>query len=151
MKANFLEKFESPQAPREEINVICFNDGLQEGRILTEVIKKKEFLPGAPCCGQRYCYGVKRQAVGNEAYLLHRVSCTVLGAMSSPSGGGGGVWTSGAGTERCGAGLHFYHRLLLLRCCYSCHHPQPPHSLPDLSPEKFYHLSGKERNTKALL
>lgn len=44
MKANFLEKFESPQAPREEINVICFNDGLQEGRILTEVIKKKRIL-----------------------------------------------------------------------------------------------------------
>lgn len=28
MKANFLEKFEGPQAPREEISVICFNDGL---------------------------------------------------------------------------------------------------------------------------
>lgn len=34
MKANFLEKFEGPQAPREEISVICFNDGLQEARIL---------------------------------------------------------------------------------------------------------------------
>lgn len=142
MKANFLEKFESPQAPREEINVICFNDGLQETRIL--ILARGSLL-------WTTTMEFKRQAVGNEAYLPHRVSCTVLGAASTPSGGGGGVWTSGAGKERCGAGLHSYHRHLLLRCCYSCHHPQPPHSLPDLSPEKFYHLSGKESNTKALL
>lgn len=142
MKANFLEKFESPQAPREEISVICFNDGLQEARIL--ILARGSLL-------WTTAMEFKRQAVGNEAYLLHKVSCTVLGAVSTPSGGGGGAWTSGAGKERCGAGLHSCHRHLLLRCCYSCHHPQPPHSLPDLSPEKFYHLSGKESNTKALL
>lgn len=86
---------------------------------------------------------------GSEAYLLHRVSCTVLGAVSTPSGGGGGVWTSGAEKGRFGAGQHSFHPRLLPRRCYSCHHPQPPHSLPDLSPEKFYHLSGKESRHKS--
>lgn len=94
---------------------------------------------------------LKGQVVGKEAYLLHRVSCTVPGARSTPSGGGGGVWTSGAGKGMCGAGPYSCHRLLLPQRCYSCHHPQLPHSLPDLSPEKFYHLSEKESRHKSTI
>lgn len=65
----------------------------------------------------------------------------MLGARNSPSGGGGGVWTSGAGKGMCGVGRHSCQYLLLPQHCHSCHHPQPPHSLLDLSPENFYHLS----------
>lgn len=94
---------------------------------------------------------MSQKEVGKEAYLLRRVSCTVLGATSTPSGGGGGVWTSGAEKGRCGADLHSFLPRLLPRRCYSCHHPQQPHNLPDLSPEMFYQLSRKKADTKALL
>lgn len=126
------------------ILIVCRRLGFWTDWRLKGKKRRRGFLPGAPCYGSATGW-----QWGDEAYLLHRVSCTVLGAASTPGGGDGGVWTSGAEKGRCGAGQHSFHPRLLPRRCYSCHHPQPPHSLPDLSPEKFYHLSGKESRHKS--
>ena len=97
IKANFLEESENPQAPRDETNVmilsiVCralglWTDETHKGKKGGAAVLARGPLLWAVLLG----WSKKDRKWGSEAYLLHRVSCTVLGAMSTPSGGGGGV------------------------------------------------------------
>lgn len=60
-----------------------------------------------------------------RSHRLHRAGCTGPVATSSPGGGGGDAWTSGAAKETNGAGQRFSQRPL--RCC-SLRCFLPPHS-----------------------